>query len=217
LVIPRIPIRIKAAPPRPGRPWAGAVAVAVVVAAAWIGFISLGHRPDVADPVATGTFATEPTSSPATAAATSTPAGAQGPRVVGLIKVNGDVTDRRATDVAHMFDTYFAGVNAKDFDAIASVLDPAGGMSPDNAQQMSALRASLATVMDYNVILQALHGSVASPSAIVSFRSTQAAGHGPHGRESETCTQWRIVYTLSFRADTGYRIFSAKATSTPCY
>jgi hypothetical protein len=156
---------------------------------------------DATDPTATDTATGEPTTAPPTAS--------------GIVAIAPAVTDGRAPDVATMFDTYFGGINSKDYDAVGSVLDPAGSIDPGDAAQMRAVADGTRTTQDSDVTLVLLEDAgVDLLHAEVTFRSTQAAGDGPHGRPDETCTAWDIVYTVS--AGDAYRIKKSKATSSPC-
>ena len=143
----------------------------------------------------------EPTSAPPTAS--------------GIVTIAPAVTDERALDVATMFDTYFGGINRKDYAAVGSVLDPAGSIDPGNPAQMQAVADGTRTTQDSDVTLVGLADAADSLlRAEVTFRSTQAAGNGPRGRSGETCTSWDIVYTVTL--GDAYRIEKSKATSAPC-
>ena len=132
-----------------------------------------------------------------------------------LVRVADTVTDERAPRVAAMFETYFAGINAKDYQRVAEVLDPAGMVDPDDPEQMAAFSDGTATARDSRVVLRGL--TDVGPGVLradVSFRSRQDAGDGPPGRLGETCTDWRVAYTVSTGA--AYRILRGQGTSAPC-
>ncbi len=132
-----------------------------------------------------------------------------------LVTVDAGVSDDRAPRVAAMLETYFAGINAKDYQRVAGVLDPAGEIDPGNPQHMAAFSDGTATARDSRVVLRALSGDGDGRlRAYVSFRSEQEAGDGPDERLAETCTDWRVTYTVS----TGetYRILRGQGVSTPC-
>jgi hypothetical protein len=143
------------------------------------------------------------------------PSGA-GPDDAGLIvAIAPGVTDGRADEVVTLLDVYFNGINAKDYPAVGTVLDPDGSTDPDDEDDMKELADGTRSTTDSQVTLTSLddlgHGRL---SAEVTFRSNQKAGDGPKGRPAETCTQWDIVYTLSHRDV--YRIRKSDATSQPC-
>jgi hypothetical protein len=127
--------------------------------------------------------------------------------VVGIVAVDPSVVDYRASEVAAMFDTYFSGINTKDYDAVGSVLEQ------HDAQAMAGLEDGTRSTQDSEVTLLTLDDTGDGLlTAEVVFQSNQDDGAGPEGREQETCTRWDIVYTLS----TPYRIRSNTASSEPC-
>ncbi|MEV0899325.1 hypothetical protein [Actinoplanes sp. NPDC049802] len=134
----------------------------------------------------------------------------------GLVTVDAAVTDPRAPDVAAMFDTYFGGINERDYRAVAEVLDPAGEIDPRNARQMAAFAEGTSTTRDFDIVLVRLTEAASGRlRAEVTFRSRQKAGHGPPERLDETCTRWRAAYLLSAAGKT-YRLLRGNATSKPC-
>ncbi|MEU4424584.1 hypothetical protein AB0F81_28525 [Actinoplanes sp. NPDC024001] len=133
-----------------------------------------------------------------------------------LVTVDAAVTDPRAPAIAAMFETYFAGINEKDYAAVAEVFDPAGAFDPGDPEQMAAFSDGTATTVDSDVLLAGVTDLADGRlRADVTFRSEQEAGNGPPGRLAETCTRWRVGYVLS-RADDEYRIFRGKGVSEPC-
>jgi hypothetical protein len=133
-----------------------------------------------------------------------------------LVRVHPGVGHPRATAVAVMLDTYFRGINERDYAAVATVLDPAGDLDPGVPGQLKAFADGTSTSHDSDVVLHALTG-VASGRlrAEVSFRSVQKAGHRPPGRLAETCTRWEAVYLLTAHG-AGYRMLRGDATNRPC-
>lgn len=141
--------------------------------------------------------ATEPPTDPPTEDATA----------VGIVTVDPSVVDYRASEVAAMFDTYFSGINNKDYDAVGTVLER------NDAQAMAGLEDGTRSTQDSEVTLLTLDDAGDGLlTAEVVFQSNQDPGAGPADREQETCTRWDIVYTLS----TPYRIRSNTALSEPC-
>ncbi|MEU4560863.1 hypothetical protein AB0F72_21000 [Actinoplanes sp. NPDC023936] len=132
-----------------------------------------------------------------------------------LVTVEADVTHPRAAAVAAMLETYFTGINAKDYARVAAVLDPAGELDPGDPAQMTRFTDGTATAKDSAVVLRDLTDLGAGRlGADVTFRSEQEAGDGPAGRVDETCTDWRVSYTISTGG--GYRILRGEATSEKC-
>jgi hypothetical protein len=213
--------------------WIPAISLTVLVgagvAAAIVGphLLSGRHNPSVATPIGAPTTTIETAGPADTDPATADPADtvtedptteptADLPAAGGIVTIGPAVSDGRATDVATMFGTYFSGINSKDYDAVGSVLDPAGSVDPGNQAEMSQLAEGTRSTTDSNVTLTTL-GETSSGllTAEVTFQSTQKAGDGPRGRSAETCTRWNIRYTVSGGVG-AYRIRKSKATSEPC-
>lgn len=132
-----------------------------------------------------------------------------------LVAVDPAVSDPRAPQIAAMFETYFTGINEKDYAAVAGVFDPHGTLDPGDPEQLTAFSDGTATTEDSEVLLLGVadlaDGRI---RADVTFRSAQEPGDGPPGRPGETCTRWRVRYTLT--TDDGYRIFRSRGASKPC-
>jgi hypothetical protein len=125
------------------------------------------------------------------------------------------LTDGRADEVIAMLDVYFNAINTKDYPIVASVLDPDGTTDPEDADDMAELAAGTRSTTDSHVTLTSLDDADDGLlSAEVTFQSNQKAGDGPEDRPDETCTQWDIIYTLSY--DKVYKILKSDATSQPC-
>jgi hypothetical protein len=155
---------------------------------------------------------TTPTGTPAASRAPSPAATDDGGLVVAI---SPDLTDGRADEVVAMLDVYFNGINAKDYSAVASVLDPDGTVDPDDEDDMKELADGTRSTQDSDVMLTSLaDAGDGLLTAEVTFRSRQKAGDGPAHRPDETCTQWDILYTLSH--DDAYRIRQSDASSQPC-
>ena len=158
--------------------------------------------------------------SPAAPARTSAPVTGGTPilenAATGLVTVHPGVDDPRAGDVAAMFDTYFTGINERDYAAVAGVLDPAGELDPAAPGQLAAFAQGTSTTRDSDIVLWELTETAPGRlRAEVSFRSEQEPGHGPPERRDETCTRWRVVYVLSGDGDT-YRMVRGDGISEPC-
>ena len=140
------------------------------------------------------------------------------PETIGLVQIEAAAaTDPRAVEVARMFDTYFSGINDKDYDSVGTVLDPTGVVDPTSRKEMAVLARGTATTQDSDISLVSIRGDYGDPvRAEVHFRSTQAAGQGPRGRTGETCTRWAVDYALSDYAGSGYGIVRGDAEHAPC-
>jgi hypothetical protein len=135
---------------------------------------------------------------------------------VQLVTVHPAVDDPRAADVAAMFDTYFTGINERDYRAVARVLDPEGELDPGVPGQLKAFAEGTSTSRDSDVVLRGLKPTASGRlRAEVSFRSRQKAGHGPPGRLGERCTRWDVVYVLTVDGD-DYRMLRGDGTNQPC-
>jgi hypothetical protein len=152
------------------------------------------------------TSATGPSSAPSSA----------DPEEGGLVvAIAPHITGGRADEVVAMLDVYFNGINAKDYPAVGTVLDPDGTTDPDDEDDMKELADGTRSTKDSQVTLTSLDDAGDKLlSAEVTFRSNQKTGDGPEDRPAETCTQWDIVYTLSH--DGAYRIRESDASSQPC-
>ncbi|WP_433829052.1 hypothetical protein ACQP2E_07020 [Actinoplanes sp. CA-015351] len=132
-----------------------------------------------------------------------------------LVTVADDVAHERAPEVAAMLETYFTGINAKDYAKVAEVLDPAGELDPDDPEQMARFTDGTATAKDSDVVLRELTDlGPGRLGADVTFTSEQDPGDGPDDRLDETCTDWRVSYTITKKD--AYRIFNGEGTSSPC-
>jgi hypothetical protein len=199
------------------------VALLTVAAAISVPLLLRGGETPVADPLPTAEppAATTPAPDPTytgepgpTDTAEPTPEDTV-PTAVGIARIGTGVTDSRAADIAAMFDTYFAGINNKDYNSVATVLDPAGTIDPGSSADMASLARGTRTTQDSDIELAALADLGGNGlRADVTFRSEQASGDGPKGRTSETCTRWHISYTVSF--SDRYRVVRGKASSRPC-
>jgi hypothetical protein len=138
--------------------------------------------------------------------------------VVGSVQIDPAlVTDARAVQVATLFDSYFSAVSAKNFDAALALYDPNGDVDTNDAQQRAAFKKSEATSTDDQGVLKSLSPAGPGPvtTARISFRSQQAAGYGPAGDTSQTCSIWTLTYTLTY-TDNKYLIKSATGSHTGC-
>ncbi|MEI5098363.1 M48 family metalloprotease [Streptomyces sp. PmtG] len=140
------------------------------------------------------------------------------PTVVGLVDISQVSDDPRATAVATMFDTYFSGVNDRDYARALSVYDPASGVDPANAGTVKRFGEAVSTSSDADVVVQSIEraGDARTRTmATLTFRSTQSPGYGPKNSPDETCTLWTVTYELT-RPAGEYRIRGAESEHESC-
>ncbi|WP_431875236.1 hypothetical protein [Micromonospora marina] len=185
----------------------------------------VAEPPGQASPGGTGDPGTPATDPPATDPASAdptdlTPSPSESPTVVGLVTIEMDVPDARATAVARTFDSYFSAVNDRDYPAAAAMFDPAGDvLDPADGEAVERFGRQLVTTHDSDVVLRSLtDAGPGAVAAVVAFRSTQAPGYGPKSRPQETCTLWQVRYELSAGSSGTYRILRSKSAvpSRPC-
>lgn len=201
------PVRSRILPALPLVVLIGALVTAVVLGGPRL----LGTDPPrPARPAAVGTVA------PAPAPSVTSPVPILENESLRLVTIGPEVTDPRAEKVAALFETFFTGINERDYRAVASVLDPAGELNPDAPGQLAAFAEGTSTTRDFDVVLRDVSRAASGRiRAEVTFRSSQRAGHGPPERPDETCTSWRVLYLLT--VDRGrYRMFQADASTEPC-
>ncbi len=238
-LLPRMPTQpTPATRPESGRRrrrWTAALlSLIVVLLAALLAVQLAGHqpRPVVSDPATTtGQLALpDPTSedaSPAApptspdASASASPAASDSPASggSGIVNTTAINSDPRAAAVAAMLDTYFSGINAHNYTQALSVFDPAGVLDPNSASEASRFAHDVSTTTDSDVVVQSVADAStgnAALIAVVTFVSHQQSGYGPSGSRNETCTNWRVTYTLTQTGAGGYRILRGEATHTHC-
>jgi hypothetical protein len=195
------------------------VALVVLLAAGAVTTVLLVGRGDD-DPTTQPSVATSPGQTGATGEPTSKPPSApvsSRPGSVGLVGIDPAVSDPRVVDVATMFDTHFAAVNAKNYARALSVYDPAGVINPNDQEQAADFQEAVSTTTDSQIVLRAIGPSTRGVlDARVTFRSNQQAGYGPRERPSETCTAWDVTYSVTQPSGSAYKILAGTASSAPC-
>jgi serine/threonine protein kinase len=155
-------------------------------------------------------------SSPPAPPSSSPPAPSPEPTRVGVITIGDNVSsDPEATGVAHMFDTYFSGINSKNYQQALSVFDPSGIVDPNDSSQAQSFIDGVKTSNDSHETLVNVDppdGSTAQ-SAEVQFTSHQQAGYGPKDSPDATCTNWDITYDLTQDSSGSYLINSVSGAS----
>ncbi|HEU5354985.1 MAG TPA: hypothetical protein VFU65_11010 [Actinocrinis sp.] len=140
---------------------------------------------------------------------------------VGLVQISAAIAaDPRASQVAQMFDTYFSGIDQKDYQQALAEYDPSGVINPSDSNQAKQFEQGVATSNDTDVqLLKIQPDDQSSPvtSVDVTFQSTQSAGQGPADNPSETCTHWSLTYKLTQSSSGGYLINDTPvASDTGC-
>ena len=133
------------------------------------------------------------------------------PTNVGVVGISGDVSGDSATPaVAAIFNTYFTGINGRNYQQAASVFDPSGIIDPDNSTQVQQFTQGVSTTKDSSIMLVDIEPSDGSTAqtAELQFTSNQQAGYGPKEDPSETCTDWDVTYGLAQDSSDNYLIHS---------
>jgi hypothetical protein len=131
------------------------------------------------------------------------------PTNVGIVDIGDSVPgDSTATAVAGIFNTYFTGINNKDYSTAVSVFDPSGVINPNSSSQVQHFADGVSTTNDSTVTLVNIDPSDGSTvqSAEVQFTSHQQAGYGPKDDPNSTCTDWDVTYVLSQDSSGNYLI-----------
>jgi hypothetical protein len=144
-------------------------------------------------PTATGTTTTPATSAPASAssAPASTPAGP-------VAFAAGASGSPYAAQVETTFTHYFGGINAHDYAEYASSLDSA----MQAANPKSTFDSGYSTTTDSNTTINSIAGSGSNLTAVVTFKSMQAASDSPDG---STCNDYTLTLPL-VQQGSGYLI-----------
>ena len=135
---------------------------------------------------------------------------------MGVVTMGGNVSDdSEATAVAQMFDTYFSGINSKNYQQALSVFDPSGIVDPNDSSQAQSFINGVKTSNDSHVTLVNVDPSDGSivQSAEVQFTSHQQAGYGPKDDPGATCTDWDVTYVLTQDSSGSYLINSVSGAS----
>ncbi|MBR7827933.1 hypothetical protein KDK95_16570 [Actinospica sp. MGRD01-02] len=213
-------------PARPGNAGLRAFGATLAAAAVLAGLIAAGVGIDHAvrdsqraaatgavssTPTDTGNAAVMPTSDSPTAAPATT-----APTSVGIVQIAPSLaSDPRAEQVAGMFNTYFQGIDTKNYAQAVNEYDPSGVVDPTNSTQVSDFEKGVSTSNDSQIDLLALapSGSGAAATAQLTFQSHQSPGYGPQGNTDETCTDWNLTYTLSQSSAGVYLILGTQSAS----
>lgn len=174
-------------------------------------------------PVARDGQSSQPTDTPSagdsgSATATQTSSSPM-PTGEGIVQLGQGVqADPRAVAVGNMLNTYFNGIDTRNYQSAVSVEDPAGGFDPSNPSEVQKFAAGVQTTQDSQIDLVSLSpsgGGTTSPAAtaVVTFQSTQQPGYGPAGDPNQTCTKWALTYVLTAQPDGSYLIHNVQSAA----
>lgn len=188
------------------------VALVVVGVVAYVVVQSLEDDDDRRSVPAPTSTTTEPTSMPTSdSLATTTNPPTPSTEEVGLVTVPAALVEQQwGMEVARLFDTYFAAINNRDFEAWKSVLKPAD-------RKFKTQWEGLDSTHDSDIRLYHVVRSAQSMTADVSFTSRQDPADGP--REGEECTHWDVTYVLVQGAESALlidRVDVSRTTSRAC-
>ena len=136
-----------------------------------------------------------------------------------MVAIDPSVDRSRGYEVATLFDTYFSGINAKDYKRALALYDPSGVVNPGDPRSADTFSQGVSTTTDSDIVLHSVVDDTSGKGVVqarLTFTSHQSSGYGPGGRTNETCTRWDITYILS-RPSGGYLIKGAGTVlSSPC-
>ena len=169
----------------------------------------------------TGSFSADGSSGgSASGAPSSQSAPSAQPTSVGSVSISSSASgDSAATAVAGMFNTYFTGINSRNYQQAVSVLDPNGKVTnPNDSNEVQQFANGVSTTSDSAMTLVNITPSDSSPaqSAEVRFTSHQQAGYGPKDDPSATCTNWDNTYMLSQGSSGNYLINNVSSHDSAC-
>jgi serine/threonine protein kinase len=142
------------------------------------------------------------------------------PAQVGIVSISNSLSGNPpATAVAQMFNTYFTGINNRDYTQALSVFDPNGVINPNDSNQVQHFTDGVSTSSDSAVTLVNVDPADGSTvqSAEVQFTSHQQAGYGPQDDPSATCNNWDVTYALTQDSSDNYLIYNvSKESNSGC-
>jgi hypothetical protein len=136
-----------------------------------------------------------------------------------MVDVRAVSTNPHVLAVGGLYNSYFSGINAKQYAQVLALYDPGGSLNPNNPTQVAEFTQGVSTTQDSQVVLWTISNDPAQAGDLdtrITFRSEQQAGFGPADAPGETCTLWDNTYEL--RPSGGsYRIFDLlNFTDSPC-
>ena len=142
------------------------------------------------------------------------------PTHVGVVAMSSGIRNNpQAVAVGRMFNTYFTGIDKRQFQRTLQVFDPNGIIDPNDPSQAQQFIDGVDTSSDSGMILVGVDPSDGSTvdAAEVRFTSHQKAGYGPKDDPDSTCTDWDIHYVLTQDSSGGYLINNVSgATDSAC-
>jgi eukaryotic-like serine/threonine-protein kinase len=140
------------------------------------------------------------------------------PTSIGLVTIGTAITGNpQAQAVAGIFNTYFTGINQRDFTEALSVFSPDSPVDPQSSNAAASLSSADSTTTDSDITLTGVSPSTGGTvnEADITFQSQQSAGYGPASDPDQTCTVWHLSYTLT-NPSGSYLIDTVKGTDTGC-
>jgi len=116
-----------------------------------------------------------------------------------MVDVRAVNTSPEVLTVGGMFNTYFSGINARQYQSVLALFDPSGSLNPNDPTAAAKFTSGVATTTDSQVVLWSIINDTSAAGDLdtrVTFVSRQQAGFGPPARPNETCTVWDITYEL---------------------
>src|SRR5664280_841589 len=139
----------------------------------------------------------------------------------GLVTYSAVTDSPYAEDVAALLDTYFGGINDRNWDRALSAYDPSGqAVRPGAPGARQRFIDDVSTSIDSAVTIWSIspaYDAAVSEGLLVHLGMTshQAADKGPS--PGETCTNWQLTYELSPMPAGGWWLYSARPSShTAC-
>ena len=167
------------------------------------------------------TYAPGPTYDLPTPSPTPSPSPSRVTSPDGLVTYSAVTDSPYAEDVAALLDTYFGGINDRNWDRALSAYDPSGqAVRPGAPGARQRFIDDVSTSIDSAVTIWSIspaYDAAVSEGLLVHLGMTshQAADKGPS--PGETCTNWQLTYELSPMPAGGWWLYSARPSShTAC-
>jgi hypothetical protein len=129
---------------------------------------------------------------------------------IGMIDVSAVNTSPHVQAVGGLFDSYFSGINNKDYPQVLALYDPSGGLNTNDPVRVATFTNGISTTTDSRAVLWSIDDNPSHAGNLnvrTTFMSTQSQGFGPAGAPDETCTWWDNTYELSPNGS-AYRILN---------
>ena len=154
--------------------------------------------PSAADPYGNG----YPDGTPSTDGY-STEAPSAGPTSVGMVDLSDVSDDARAQSVGETLDTYFSGINARNYIQSLSMYDPAGAIDPNNPADVQTFISGEQTSTVSDPVVQSITDASDGSDGVVAHLTFVSHQDPSEAYESTgSCTDWALDYDLT-TADAG--------------